>query len=406
MKVLVLASGTPATSSMPGSPRLFNLCRELSARHRLTLVTVGGSERRLETFLADPTTTGVFDKVISLPSEPDGSGWLNRQIHRVRNQPSFVTRFRNPGFHKAQCARLQAAHRDGAFDVVFVDGIWAAQYVEGTRLESPAIIDLHDSMALLSVRSRKRVPYGWRRFKLLFDTRCIARYEAALGRTFRTVITNSPVDEAFLRKLNPATRTLTIGNGVDSRFFSPGPENPDSSRLVFTGVMDYPPNEEAAIDFADRILPLVQARHPEVEFWIVGKDPTARVRELEHRRGIHVTGSVPDVRPFVHSAAVFVSPLRNGTGIKNKLLAALSMSKAAVATSVTVEGLDLRDGTDLLVADKPEDFAESVNRLLDDRSYGSRLASSGCAFVREHYSWSSSAATLERTLLDAIPGDS
>lgn len=397
MKILVLASTIPATSNMPGSPRLFSLCRGLSARHQMTLVTLGTSEERYETFIADPTTAGVYQDIVMLPSVPVAERF-GQQKHRLRRQPFFSTRFRNPRYHAVQCTRIRDLYRSGGFELIFADGIAVAQYVEDAQLQCPAVIDLHDSITLYVERMRDQEPRWWRRLQLHAESRSIARYESALSRTFGAVVTNSPVDERFVKSLDPSANTLTIGNGVDSDFFAGSDVAVDLSKVVFTGVMSYKPNEDAALFFADSTLPLIRRRFPELQFWVVGKDPGPEVVALGQRPGIHVTGGVPDVRPYVQTAGVFVSPLRYGTGVKNKLLAALAMEKAVVATRHTTEGLEVRDGQDLLVADEPGDFADKVIRLIEDRTLAQRLARSGQTFVRERYSWDSSARMLEDTL--------
>jgi sugar transferase (PEP-CTERM/EpsH1 system associated) len=398
VKILVIGNEIPATSNMPGSPRLFSLCRHLSRRHNLTLATMSQSSERRAEFLADPQVAGVFDDVVLLPSAPD-AGWLALQNHRIHQAPFFITRYRAPRFYAEQCGRIREMYVRGAFDAIFVDGLWTAQYVEGAGLGCPAVIDLHDSITLLTVRTRQRERSWLRRLSLSFAVRNVGKIEAALSRTFGAVIVNSSVDEAYLRTLNPAANTLTITNGVDSDFFKPGDVEPDRSKIVFTGVMTYEPNEDAAVYFVESMLPLIQRSRPDIQFWIVGKDPGPAVTALASRPGVHVTGGVPDVRPYVWSAGVVVSPLRFGTGVKNKLLAALAMKKPVVATSTTVEGLEVVDGRDLLVTDEPGDFARKVLELLGDPGYGQRLADSGYAFVRERYSWESGAQRLDAVLV-------
>lgn len=401
MKILVIGSDIPATSNMPGSPRLFSLCRYLAQRHSLTLATLSRSQERCREFLADPSTAGVFDDVVVLPSAPD-FGWFGTQMHRLSQAPYFITRYRTPRFYAEQCQRIHELYLRGAYDAIFVDGIWAAQYVEGARLGCAAVIDLHDSITLLTIRAGRRERSRLGRLRLYFSARGIRKIEARLSRTFGAIIVNSSVDETFLRNLNPSANTLTIGNGVDSDFFSPGEVEPDMTKIVFTGVMTYAPNEDAALHFAETILPVIQKRHPQTQFWVVGKEPGPKVQALAARPGIHVTGGVPDIRPYARAAGVVVSPLRFGTGVKNKLLAALSMKKAVVATSTTIEGLDVVDRRDLLVADDPADFAAKVIMLIENPEYGNRLAQSGHEFVRERYSWESSARQLEQALTDVV----
>ena len=137
---------------------------------------------------------------------------------------------------------------------------------------------------------------------------------------------------------------LTITNGVDMEYFSPGSMPPDAGKIVFTGVMDYAPDEDAALYFGREVFPLVRAQRPHAQFWIVGSNPSPAVRALSSSAGIHVTGKVDDIRPHMRSAAVFVSPLRVGSGVKNKILAAMAMEKATVATPLSIDGLDLADG--------------------------------------------------------------
>ena len=397
MKILVLGSEIPATASMPGSPRLFSLCRSLSAHHRLTLVAFSQNPERYESFRNDPTSAGVFDEIVVLPDAPAHS-WWRQQIHRLRQDASFVTRSRSPAYFAAQCETIRDLCTRGMFNVVYADGLPVSQYVMKAGLGCPAIIDLHDCFTLLFSRSAQAEPRWLRKLAIHAATRSIARLERSLSQVFSRIIVNSSVDEAYLKTLDPAANTLTIGNGVDSAYFVPSDTEPEPAKVVFTGVMDYGPNEDAVVYFAEDILPRVQKRHPVVQFWVVGKDPTERVQALAARPGVHVTGSVPDVRPYLQSAGIFACPLRFGTGIKNKLLAALAMNKAVVATRLSVEGLDLRENEDLLIADEPVEFAAKIVKLIENPDYARQLGRTGQAAVTEKYSWEHSARLLEDTL--------
>ena len=404
MNILVVGSEVPATASMPGSPRLFSLCRILAKRHRLTLVALSHGSERAEAFRDDPMSAGVFEEVILLP-EPPEPDWLGRQRHRLRFEANVVTRLRTPAYFAEQRRRIADLLESGSFDVVFADGLPIAQYLLDAPLGVPAVIDLHDCFTLLFSRTVRAEPSWLRKLSLYAESRSVARLERSLSRTFRRIITNSEVDEAFLRELDPRARTLTIGNGVDSEFFAPSDLAPNLSKLVFTGVMDYGPNEDAAVFFAESVLPLIHRRRPDVEFWVVGKSPTERVRALGTKPGVHVTGSVPDVRPYLRDAGVFVCPLRYGSGVKNKLLAALAMNRAVVATSLSLEGLQLRDAEDLMVADAPDAMAAKVLQLIEEPGLAKRLGDAGQAFVRDRYSWETSATLLE-SQLEQVVGES
>ena len=403
MKILVLAPDIPATSRMPGSPRLFNLCRELSRSHQLLLVTYRSSQERYQAFINDPASKQVFTSIQVLPEVPPVL-WWGQQWHRLHMAAHFETRYRNADYYRSIRKRIRALCVSERIDVIYVDLLAMAQYVDPDD-NFPAIVDLHDSMTLMA-RRMLEVERNWRmRLALHLHMFRIRRMEGSLSKTFRLVVTNSTVDEQVIRELSDATNTLTITNGVDMQYFSPDAHPVNGDKVVFTGVMGYAPNEDAALYFAENIFPLVKAKRPKVEFWIVGSEPSDKVRALASRPGIHVTGHVDDVRPYVRNAAVFVSPLRVGSGVKNKILAAMAMKKATVATTLSIDGLNLADNREVLLADEPRDFAEKVLRLLTDRHVSEQLGANGLARVQGHYSWAAMGKALESAVLSVMASE-
>jgi glycosyltransferase involved in cell wall biosynthesis len=396
MKILVLAPDVPATSGMPGSPRLFSLCRELSRLHELFLVTYRSSHERYQSFLNDPTASHVFTRVEVLP-DPPAVRWWGQQWHRVHLAVHFETRYRHAGYYRSIRERIRELCIHERIDLIHVDLLAMIQYVD-PQTNIPAIVDLHDSMTLLC-RRMLNAERGWRkRLSAYLGLISAKRLEGTLGRTFDLVITNSTVDEQVIRELSPNPKTLTIANGVDMDYFAPISTLLEADKLVFTGVMGYAPNEDAALHFVEDIFPLVRAKRPEVQFWIVGSEPSERVNALTRISGVHVTGKVDDVRPYVRSATVFVCPLRVGSGVKNKILAAMAMQKATVATSMSIDGLDLADNREVLLADDPQDFADKVVRLLTDQKAAQQLGVNGLARVQGQYSWAAMGKELETAI--------
>jgi len=399
MKILVLAPDIPATSKMPGSPRLFNLCRELSRQHELFLLTYCSSDERHQSFLSDPSAAQVFSTVEILP-DPPAMTWWGQQRHRLHVAASFETRFRFPEYYREIRSKVRERCLQNRCDLMYADLLPMGQYID-SALGVPAMIDLHDSMTLMARRVLKTTR-GWRkRLAIYSHLMRIQQLEGALGETFGLVVTNSSVDEQVIREVSSASNAMTITNGVDMEYFAPDHSRVDADKLVFTGVMGYGPNEDAAMFFAREIFPLVRKQRPNTEFWIVGSEPTDRVKDLEGLAGVHVTGKVEDVRPYLSQAAVFVCPLRYGTGVKNKLLAAMAMQKPIVATSLSIDGLDLVDNREVLLADNPEAFAEKVVGLLVDRRAAGRLGSNGLARVQNQYSWAAMGQALERAIQTA-----
>jgi len=396
MKILVLAPDVPATSRMPGSPRLFNLCRALSRQHELFLVTYCSSQERYQAFLKDPTTSRVFARVELLP-DPPPVRWWGQQWHRVHLAAHFETRYRHVGYYRSVRDRIRELCIQERIDLIYVDRLEMTQYID-SQMNIPTILDLHDSMTLLC-RRMLAAERGWRkRLSAYLGLISAKRLEGALGKTVDLILTNSTVDEQVIKELSTKQKTLTITNGVDMEYFSPDSTLLEADKIVFTGVMGYGPNEDAALHFVEDIFPLVKVKRPQVQFWIVGSEPSERVKALTRISGVHVTGKVEDVRPYVRSATVFVCPLRVGSGVKNKILAAMAMQKATVATSMSIDGLDLTDNREVLLADEPRAFADKVIRLLMNREEAQQLGVNGLARVQNQYSWFAMGKTLETAI--------
>ena len=401
MNILVLASEIPATSSMPGSPRLFNLCRYLSQHHRLSLISGCQSRERYERFSSEPGTRNVFQFVRVLPDAPAPT-WWNKQCHRLHVAPYFLTRYLNPEYHYA-VVNIIEKHLAASppVDLLYVDGLGMTQYADRARA-IPVVVDLHDSLTLLYGRLVEGEKRLLRKIALYLGKRGIAKLEQSLHKFCDLIITNSKVDEDVIKRLSPSGHALTVTNGVDVDYFSSCADPKSANKLVFTGVMDYEPNEDAALYFGKEIFPLVKRAFPEAEFWVVGSGPSAPILALSSQPGIYVTGMVDDVRPYLQTASIFVSPLRFGAGMKNKILAAMSMRKAIVATPLSLEGIDVRAGEEILVADSPEEFAQQVGRLLTDEKLARRLGEEGRKLVKEKYSWSARGQVLESSLLNVV----
>jgi glycosyltransferase involved in cell wall biosynthesis len=180
---------------------------------------------------------------------------------------------------------------------------------------------------------------------------------------------------------------VVVPNGVDCEHFRPvGLELPGRT-LLFFGALDYYPNVDAILSFHDAIWPRLRDRYPDLELDIVGRQPPAAVRALASDARIGVSGFVDDIRPWIERASVVVVPLRAGSGTRLKVLEAMAMARPVVSTRIGVEGLDVVDGTHLLVADSTEEFAHAVEMFLDDPGMGRALGLTGRALVEAHYDW-------------------
>ena len=198
-----------------------------------------------------------------------------------------------------------------------------------------------------------------------------------------------------------ADRIAVIPNGVDLEYFAYRPQ-PEAGRIVFTGNMSWPPNEDAAEHFARDLLPAIRSAIPGATFWIVGAEPSSRVQNLSSLAGVHVTGTVEDIRPWISSAAVYASPLRFGLGVKNKILEAMATGAPIVATSRSLSGTPLVDGRHAMIADDDAKFGDAVVQLLADPALCESLSREARRKVEAENSWSAVASRYEAEYREAL----
>ncbi len=225
------------------------------------------------------------------------------------------------------------------------------------------------------------------------EARGVRALERRALETCDAVLLASEAEVAALGMSDPKLRA--VANGVDTEYFTPPEAEADGPpSLVFTGSMDYRPNVEAVTWFAKEAWPALREAVPELRFVIVGRDPAPAVRRLAETLGITVTGSVPDVRPYLASATAVVAPLGIARGVQNKVLEAMAMGRAVVASSGALEGLDVAVGEEALRADTPPEWRVAITGLLDDAARRRALGAAARGRVESDSSWPARMAPL------------
>jgi glycosyltransferase involved in cell wall biosynthesis len=228
----------------------------------------------------------------------------------------------------------------------------------------------------------------------------LRRFEAWACRQVDAVTAVSDVDARALQRLVPGLDVAVVPNGIDvamhAAYVAPRDALPARS-LVFTGTMDYRPNVDAVLWFVNSVYPLIQERVPDVRFYIVGRQPHPRLDPLRRRRGIVITGEVPDTRPYIAGADVYVIPLRSGGGTRFKVLEAMTLRRPIVSTTMGCDGFPVVSGREAILADEPEAFAREVITLLADGNRREALGRAGFEFAASNYDWSAIVPLLEAT---------
>ena len=261
---------------------------------------------------------------------------------------------------------------------------------------APLILFEHNVEYMIWQRLARLEHRPWRRALLEIEWRKMRRAERASCNDADLTIAVSEDDRARLETLAPRARCVAIPTGVDTTYFSPRETTETPHHMVFTGSMDWFPNEDAILYFADSILPRIRFHIPNATLTVVGRNPSDRIRVAADRAGIVVTGTVPDVRPFMSEGAVYVVPLRAGGGTRLKIFEALAMGKAVVSTSVGAEGLAVTHGHNIAIADEPDAFARQVVELLRDPAKRDALGHAGRQLVESRYSWEHASTEFER----------
>ena len=391
MRILWLKSDLLLPLDKGGRLRTWYLMRHLARRHDITYLSFaeGNAEGMHE----------VARRVETVPRRDVAKGTLrfygDAALHLVDPLPYAVGKYRSRQFTR----RLHELLAEERHDLVVCDFLFPAVNLPRT-LPCPAVIFTHNVEAEIW-RRHAETKTGVARLLYRMQHQRMLRYERRALARFDGVLVVSDTDRQTFSRLYPDAirqQMHVISTGVDTEFFAPALPTSEGRRLVFTGSMDWLPNEDAVTYFCRDILPRIRQDEPEATLTIVGRAPTPAVRRLAADHGITVTGRVDDVRPYVQGAAVYVVPLRIGGGTRLKIFEAMAMGKAVVSTTVGAEGLPVENGEHLLLADEPHLFARAVVRLFRDLERRRALEAAARKLVVARYDWSAVAGELEEAL--------
>ncbi len=376
--------------------RNFHLARVLAERASVSLLAFSDQQPSF------PELKEIYDDIITVPR----NGYTLSKIVRgaLGSTPLPVLNYTS----RAMANGLARLLDEKQFDIIQVESVHLINCLPVIRAarNSPVVIcDWHNIESELlrqyAARERRifRTAYARRTAGLMSET------ERRALREFDAHIVVSKQDAARLRSTNSEAVIRIIENGVDTNYFSQNTEDDSRrsrNRILLVGSMDYHANVDGAVHFAHEVWPQVRPRNPELVFTIVGKDPDPEIRALQGLERVEVTGTVDNVRPFYREAAASVVPLRVGGGSRLKILEAMAAGVPVISTTLGAEGLDVRDGADILIADSASEFAKAIADVVDNEALSNRLVAAGKALVTERYDWSKLGGSLFAICEDLI----
>jgi glycosyltransferase involved in cell wall biosynthesis len=371
---------------------MYELVRQLAMRHQVTVVCPAalGEEADIERL----QSLGVKVHAVARSKLGRSARRFDQLVSLLSPLPFHVREHRDAAMQEAIASAMAAE----AFDVVQLEGSQVCCFSFPGR--AAIVLDEHNIEYEVLQRMSEGERTRLRRFFSAIEHRKFRRLEQRWWRKVDGVAVTSDRELPVVRDHAPQTAAAVVPNAVDPAHFTPGKEETEAASILFMGTLKYRPNVDAVTFLLDEVLPEVQRRRPDAVLTVVGQGDEADLNRFR-RPGVVVTGRVPDVRPYLARAAVTVVPVRIGGGTRLKVVEALAMGKAVVSTTLGCEGLAVRSGEHVLLADDAAGFVDAIIGVLAEPQEGRRMGLAGRKLVVEHYSWASACRVLEE-LYDSI----
>lgn len=400
MRILWLMTELLHPIDKGGKIRTYNILRELTRENHVTYLTLDDGSAAPD---AAERAQEYCQELVRIPFRTRAKFtrgfYLDLLCNLASPLPYFAEKWKSAPMRRAISERVA----EGEFDVLVCDFVTPGINLPA-ELPCATVLFQHNVEAMIWKRHAEVQEHPLKSAYLSHQWRKAQRFERLACRRFDQVIAVSPEDAEIMRRDYGVAAVSDVPTGVDTDFFRPsGTLRPSPFNLVFTGSMDWLPNEDGIRYFTDQILPRIKRAVPEVTLTVVGRNPYPGLIELGQRDpSVIVTGRVDDVRPYIDRAAAYIIPLRIGGGTRLKVYEAMAMEKPIVSTTLGAEGLPVTNGEHLLLADAPETFADGVTRVLTDREFATNLGACAASLVRRKFGWQRVAKEFEELCRRAI----
>lgn len=402
MRILWLKTELLHPVDKGGKIRTYQMLRELKRAHHVTYLTLddGSAAADAQTLAAE-----YCHELVRVPHHTRAKFSPGFYAELAQNLisplPYFMSKYKSEGMRREILKRTAGEK----FDVLVCDFLQPSVNVPA-QLPCATVLFQHNVETMIWRRHYEVQANPLKKTFLYGQWLKSRAYERAACRRFDRVIAVSREDRETLARDYGVTGVADVPTGVDTEFFRPrGVGQREPYNLIFTGSMDWLPNEDAIQYFTKEIMPRIKQSVPGVTLTVVGRKPYPSLVELSKRDpSVVVTGRVEDVRPYMEAASVYVVPIRIGGGTRLKIYEAMGMELPIVSTTIGAEGLPVRAGVDLFLADTPAEFAGRVVALLQDEASAKAIGAQAAALVRERFGWAQVATRFAEICADAIKG--
>lgn len=287
--------------------------------------------------------------------------------------------------------KIQKITYSESFDIVQIEHSIMAPYIKAISManNSKKVLTFHNIASLQYKRIFKTERIISNKIRSFINWIQMKKWEAKFAMNFDLCVTMSDSEKQILQSKNPKLNIAVIPNGVDVENFKPLPDNFRTNNLLYIGKMGYQPNVDAVLYFIKEIFPLIKIQIRDAKFFVVGSNPTKEIKQLGKNENIIVTGYVDDVQPFYEQCAISVVPLRGGSGTRLKILESMAFGRPVISTSIGCEGLHVCNNENIIISDKPEEFARKTIELLQNVNFREKISKNARNLVEHNYSWES-----------------
>lgn len=301
--------------------------------------------------------------------------------------------------------KIQSILSNQKIDIVHVEHLRGVKYALKIKknFNVPIVWDSVDSISHLFRQTQNNHPRKYLRWLIKFELQRTEKFEKFLATQFEKVLVTSKKDQDEFLTLSPSSPVEVLTNGVDTDYFSPIPANQRLDNVILiSGKMSYHANVNMALFAIQEIMPLVWKKNPNIHLWVVGKDPPSTIQQYSANPRIQITGTVPEILPYLQKATISLAPLNYGAGVQNKVLEAMACGIPVIASPLAVSALNVLTGREVLVANNPQNYADYILNLISNPQMGYQIGNAGREYVEREHSWNLIGQKLENIYQESI----